>query len=73
MRVTKAQLQKALDDAARFNRLPLVFIPPGCQNEDLVRASYWFIPVCQYGRGMLPLPGEIGTDISRRFLRTGAQ
>ena len=66
MRVTRAVLSKALLDAARFNQLPLKFIPPSA--EWIIRDGDKFTPVACYGYGMLPLLDELGTDGQFRFI-----
>ena len=75
MRVTKAVLARALADAAEFNQLPLYFYGPAAEflgDNDILRADPSFVPVCQYGRGMLSLLGELGTDGVNRYIRKPA-
>lgn len=73
MRVNKADLVRALDNAAKFNQLPLHFNGPAADFmgfNDEIKCKITFVPVCQYGRGMIPLRGEWGTDGVRRYLNT---
>ena len=69
MRITKAELQRALDTAARFNGLELVYYSTIARGvEEHIRNLRGFMPACWYGRGMFPLRGEIGCVSDRRFL-----
>ena len=69
MRVLKADLVRALEQAAAFNQLALKFVDLQVEN---VRRRPGFIPVGQYGRGMILLRDEIGTDGTFRFIREDA-
>jgi hypothetical protein len=66
MRITKADLAKALEQAARFNQLELVYV--SLRKEIVTRDRPGFIGVHQYGRGMLALRDEFGTDMVSRYL-----
>lgn len=59
MRVTKAELQDALRQAAQFNLYRITYIRPS--QEYRLRDCPFFVPVAQYGRWMLPLYKEIGS------------
>lgn len=61
MRLTKATLQRALADAAQFNQMPIKVLAAHAA-VPAWRIGDYFLPVCQYGRGMLPLHREIGTN-----------
>ena len=72
MRVTKVELQHALEAAARFNSLPLTFVGTSRAYrgaEEMIRSLPGFVPVAKYGRGMLVLQNEIGTNMKTRYLR----
>ena len=75
MRITKAQLRDALESAARFNQLSLSFVwvngPAYDEIMERIRNIKGFVPVCKYGRGMLPLRREIGTYMKTRYLLRG--
>jgi hypothetical protein len=71
MRITREELQRALDAAAQFNRLPLSFVGTSRAwrgAEERIRGLRGFVQVQQYGRGMLPLPNELGTNGKTRYL-----
>lgn len=67
MRILKKDLQRALADAAIFNQLPLMYLTETQEAE--ARTYPDFISPEKYGRGMLQLRDEIGTDGKYRFLR----
>lgn len=75
MRITKALLELALKQAAWFNQLPLHFNGPAADFmgfNDEIKCKSTFVPVCQYGRGMIPLRGEWGTDGVVRYIKKPA-
>jgi len=66
MRVTKADLQEVLKQAAEFNQLELLYV--ALPLVFTISSYRGFVPICQYGRGMLPLRGEYGVCGNQRFL-----
>ncbi len=67
MRITKGMLQDALDAAAEFNQRRLVYVTP--RQEIAQRDRPGFVSAACYGRGILLLAGEIGTNGNERYIQ----
>ena len=61
------ELERYLKAAQEFNMVPQVFVPFGTDHGASLTDG--FVPVCQYGRGMPMLRGEIGTNGRVRFVQ----
>lgn len=70
-RITKAELLRTLETVQRFSVLPFVVVSR--RAEDQVRGARRFVPAEQYGMGMVPRIGEIGTDGRRRYFVDGTK